>query len=380
MKFRKVLGLSLGFLGLLIPGLAQASDQANRNDYIVVFRDDASPKAEIAAVASLGGRIFFTYDAALQGVAVNLPSAAIEGLRNRPGIESVELDGLVMTQDSQQGATWGLDRIDQRDLPLNGTYNFDFTGTYGSTNRVDAYIIDTGIRSDHKEFVGRIAKGYTAINDRRGTEDCNGHGTHVAGTVGGTTYGVAKQVRLTPVRVLDCRGSGSWSGVVAGIDWVVRQHASGVPAVANMSLGGSASSSIDSAVASLVADGVTVVVAAGNSNVDACTTSPARTPSAVTVGATTSNDSRASFSNFGTCLDIFAPGTSITSAWSTSSTATNTISGTSMASPHVAGVVALLLAEGQTDPVSILIGRATVGKVIGGGTGSPDRLLYSLRN
>ena len=202
-------------------------------------------------------------------------------------------------------------------------------------------MIDTGIRASHQEFAGRIGNGFTAITDGQGTNDCNGHGTHVAGTTGGTTYGVAKQVTLHPVRVLSCSGSGSNSGVIAGVDWVTANHVK--PAVANMSLGGGVSTALDNAVQNSIAAGVSYAVAAGNSNANACNYSPARAANAVTVGSTTSSDARSSFSNFGTCVDLFAPGSSITSAWYTSNTATNTISGTSMASPHVAGALALYL-------------------------------------
>jgi subtilisin family serine protease len=236
------------------------------------------------------------------------------------------------------------------------------------------------VRATHQEFTGRMGSGFTAISDGRGTDDCNGHGTHVAGTAGGTTYGVAKQVTIHAVRVLSCSGSGSTSGVIAGVDWVTQNRVE--PAVANMSLGGGASTALDSAVASSIAAGVDYAIAAGNSNANACNSSPARVAAANTVGATTSTDARASFSNFGTCLDIFAPGASITSAWSTSNTATNTISGTSMASPHVAGAIALYL---QTSPgaspstvTQALVSNATTGKVTNAGSGSPNRLLYSL--
>ena len=203
-----------------------------------------------------------------------------------------------------------------------------------------AYIIDTGIRTTHSQFGGRAISGYDAIDGALPAADCNGHGTHVAGTVGGSTYGVAKAVSLVAVRVLNCSGSGSTSGVIAGIDWVTGNHQAGQPAVANMSLGGGASSSLDTAVRNSIADGVTYALAAGNDNTNACNSSPARTAEALTVGSTTSSDARSSFSNYGTCVDIFAPGSSITSAWHTSDTATNTISGTSMAAPHVAGAAA----------------------------------------
>lgn len=357
-----------------------ANGQVERENYIVGFKQSFDSKLEEAAVISAGGRVLKRYESVFSGIAVSLPVVAIDAIRSRPGVEFVELDGLVSTMATQGGATWGLDRIDQKGLPLNSTYTYNFTGVLASMAPIDVYVIDTGIRSDHAEFTGRVAKGFSSVNDRRGTEDCNGHGTHVSGTIGGTTYGVAKQVRLIPVRVLDCRGSGTWSGVIAGLDWVASAHQPGVAAVANMSLGGGGSASLDRAVEAVVADGVTVVVAAGNSNVDACTTSPARVPAVLTVGASTSGDGRASFSNFGSCLDIFAPGVSITSAWNTSRTATNILSGTSMASPHVAGVAALLLSEGVGDVAGTLLSRATTGAVGGAGIGSPNRLVYSLAN
>ncbi len=375
---RVVLAALFGIVATWLPSQVSASSDEARKDYIIVFSDRGNPAAERAAIAGLGGRIFFTYENVFNGVAVSLPEAALNGLKNRPGIELIEADGEVTTQETQLGATWGLDRIDQRDLPLNSTFNYGATGA-----GVDAYIIDTGILATHKQFSNRVTSfGFSSIKDRRGTSDCNGHGTHVAGTVGGTTYGVAKAVRLIPVRVLDCRGSGTWSGVVAGMDWVVSNHQAGKPAVANMSLGGGVSATVDSAVQRMIDDGVVVVVAAGNSNLDACNYSPARAASALTVGATTSTDARASYSNFGKCLDIFAPGSGITSAWHTSTTAINTISGTSMASPHVAGVAALVWSEGVattvSDVVAQVIGRSTPNKVTSPGSESPNRLLYSL--
>ena len=273
----------------------------------------------------------------------------------------------------QASAPWGLDRIDQADLPLNGSYSYASEGS-----GVTAYVVDTGVLPTHVDFGGRVRAGYDAFNGD--TVDCNGHGTHVAGTIGGATYGVAKAVSLVAVRVLDCAGSGTLSGVVAGIDWAVGDHASG-PAVMNLSLGGNASSSLDAAVDRAIMDGITVVVAAGNSNVDACTVSPARASNAVTVGATTTSDTRASFSNFGSCLDLFAPGASILSTYSTSTTATATLSGTSMASPHVAGAAARILgADGSLRPdqvASALVASATVNKVTNAGTNSPNRLLYA---
>ena len=348
--------------------------------YIVVFRESvADPTAEAAALARAeGGQLHFTYTRALKGFAATLPDAAVARLRSHPNVAFVEQDQVVLLQQSLQletQATWGLDRIDQVDLPLDTVYSYGATGL-----NVTAFIIDTGIRADHVEFTGRVLPGYTAVSDGNGTSDCNGHGTHVSGTVGGTTWGVAKQVALVPVRVLDCRGSGSFSGVIAGVDWVAANSLR--PAVANMSLGGGFSSSINAAVAGAVTHGVTMVVAAGNSSADACNYSPASEPSALTVGATTSTDARASYSNFGNCLDLFAPGSSITSAWYTSPTATNTISGTSMASPHVAGAAALVLQSNpDASPAAVgafLTGHATANHVASAGTGSPNLLLFSL--
>ncbi|QBX56565.1 S8 family peptidase [Nocardioides seonyuensis] len=348
--------------------------------YIVVFDKDASTKGMRTAKAetrSAGAQVTHTYSTVLDGFAAKLPAEALNGLRNNPHVAYIEPDMPVQAAETQSPATWGIDRIDQRSLPLSNSYTFTQSGA-----GVTAYIIDTGIRTAHAEFSGRAVSGYTAINDGRGSDDCNGHGTHVAGTVGGETYGVAQDVRLVAVRVLDCNGSGSNSGVIAGVDWVTQNHAAGSPAVANMSLGGGISTALDSAVNNSIADGVTYALAAGNdSGANACNGSPSRVAAGLTVGSTTSTDARSSFSNIGSCLDLFAPGSSITSAWHTSNSATNTISGTSMATPHVAGAAALYL---QTNPgasaatvASALIGNATTGKVTNAGTGSPNRLLYT---
>ena len=347
--------------------------------YIVVFKpavgNPAAEAANLVRAAGPGAQLLHSYTAALKGFAATLPDQALAGLRNNPLVDYIEQDQTVSLTQVESNATWGLDRIDQADRPLDLLYHYNGTGA-----GVTAFIIDTGIRADHVEFTGRVKTGYTAINDGRGTDDCNGHGTHVSGTVGGTTWGVAKQVALTPVRVLDCRGSGSWSGVIAGIDWVASSTAR--PAVANMSLGGGLSSSVNAAVAGAVNKGVTMVVAAGNSNANACNYSPSSEPSALTVGATTSGDVRASYSNYGSCVDIFAPGSSITSAWNTGSSATNTISGTSMASPHVTGVAALVSQANPTAAPSavgaFVVTNASANKLTSTGTGSPNLLLFSL--
>ena len=368
----KVVGISLAMLASLLVATANAAQPAG--DYIVIFDNQANEQSEAAKLKAQGANVSFTYSNAFKGLAGTFNSAQLAALQRNPRVKSIEADAVVTASVTQTSATWGIDRIDQTNLPLSTTYSYTATGS-----GVKAYVIDTGIYAANSEFEGRVIAGFNAIKDRNGTNDCNGHGTHVAGTIGGKTFGVAKKVSLVPVRVLDCRGSGTNSGVIAGIDWVIKNHAAGEPAVANMSLGGGVSSAIDTAVANLVADGVVVAVAAGNSNVDACTASPARAPLAITVGATGSNDGRASYSNFGSCLDIFAPGSSITSAWIKSTTATNTISGTSMASPHVAGVAALYLSTAPTKTTSEvaawITANAVPGVVISAGTGSPNLLL-----
>jgi len=360
--------------------------------YIVVYKDSAdvlpslqalqaalesgvslqSQTAELQTLGLAGVRLQRVYTAALKGLAASLSDAQVSALRADPRVAYLEADQVMEASTTQNNATWGLDRIDRRNLPLNGTYTYTATGA-----GVNAYIIDTGIRTSHSDFGGRARVGYDAIGGNG--QDCNGHGTHVAGTVGGSTYGVAKGVTLYAVRVLDCSGSGSTSGVIAGVDWVTRNHVK--PAVANMSLGGGASTALDTAVNNSISAGVTYAIAAGNSNRDACKYSPARVSAAITVGATTSSDVRASYSNYGSCVDLFAPGSSITSDWYTSDTATNTISGTSMATPHVAGVAALYLQGNPgASPAAVqnaLVSNATAGVLSSVGRNSPNLLLFT---
>jgi subtilisin family serine protease len=362
--------------------LFKKGERAIPGQYIVVLNDEAAgslgqfsfaQQAADVLVSAYGGRMKQVFKHAINGYAAEMTEAEAVALSEDPRVAFVEEDGIMRASVTQTGATWGLDRIDQRDRPLNGTYNYNWTGS-----GVRAYIIDTGIRTSHTQFGGRASAVYDAFGGNG--QDCNGHGTHVAGTVGGSTYGVAKSAMLRAVRVLDCNGSGSTSGVIAGVDWVTANRI--LPAVANMSLGGGASSALDTAVNNSINSGVTYAIAAGNSNVDACTQSPARVAAAITVGSTTSTDARSSFSNFGTCVDIFAPGSSITSSWSTSDTATNTISGTSMASPHVAGAAALYKqAVPSASPATIrnaLVNNSTTNRITSVGTGSPNRLLYTL--
>lgn len=398
---RKLSAISFAVLAGLTSVNAQAakilsveSNKAIDDQYIVVFTTpsvlNVKDSKAVAAFANKQAKalqnkhnvsITKEFGGVLNGVVINASAKQLKGLLNNPNIDYIEQDQVVTVTPAitasgdQASPTWGLDRVDQRNLPLNSNYHYDFDGT-----GVTAYVIDTGVRISHNEFGNRASHGYDFVDNDNDATDCNGHGTHVAGTIGGGEYGVAKNVNIVGVRVLGCNGSGSYSGVISGIDWV-KNNASG-PSVANMSLGGGVSQAVDDAVNNAVASGVSFVVAAGNDNSNACNYSPARAANAITVGSTTSSDARSSFSNYGNCLDIYAPGSSITSAWYNSDTSTNTISGTSMAAPHVAGAVALYLDENpslspsQID--SLLSQRSSKGKVSNPQSGSPNELLYTL--
>jgi serine protease len=309
---------------------------------------------------------------ALQGGVFYLNKEDVEALRNDFRVAYVEKDQPVQLNLSQSDAGWGLDRTDQEDLPLDNLYESPQGGA-----AVNAYVIDTGVLVSHDDFQGRAQHGFDFVDNDNDATDCNGHGTHVAGTVGGAQYGVAKNVNIIGVRVLDCFGSGSFSDVIAGVEWVTVNHIK--PAVVNMSLGGPTSQAVDDAVKASIEAGVSYAVAAGNSSQDACSSSPARVARAITVGSSTNQDQRSSFSNYGSCLNIYAPGSDIKSAWYNSNTASNTISGTSMAAPHVAGVVALYLAQNpQAGPDEVreaLVSNAQVNKLSDVRSGSPNLLL-----
>ncbi|MBI3687063.1 MAG: S8 family peptidase [Actinobacteria bacterium] len=348
--------------------------------YLVLLKDSATPKSATALTATsltgtYGGRVVNTWQHAAHGFSARMNADQASRLAADPRVAYVQADAEVHALATQTNPpSWGLDRIDQRNLPLDASYSYSTTAS-----NVHAYIVDTGIRTSHSTFGGRASVGTDVIGDGQNGQDCNGHGTHVAGTVGGAEYGVAKGVSLVAVRVLDCNGSGTTSGVVTGVNWVAANAIK--PAVANMSLGGGPDTTLDTAVRNAITSGVTFGIASGNSNANACNYSPARVAEAITVNASDISDNRASFSNYGTCTDIFAPGVNITSSWNTSDTATNTISGTSMATPHVVGAAALYLA---TNPAatpaqvqSAMVAAATPNKIVNPGTGSPNLLLYT---
>ncbi len=369
--------------------LANATLAATQR-YIIEFTEGTTSTAEATAHAQRGMAVQNILSNVFPGEVIDLTASQVKSLRLNPRVLSIEADTPVSAETMQSPATWGLDRIDQPQLPLSNSYSYDRTGA-----GVKAYVVDSGILASHTDFGGRVSNGFSYYGKSQFEEggkcstpkaskevpaystDEDGHGTHVAGILGGTTYGVAKGVTLIPVRVLDCKGGGFASSIVAGLDFVVRDHVAGTPAVANLSIGMSVSDDVDKAVNATIADGVTVAVAAGNSNKDACNSSPSRVPNALTVAAIDSADTRASWSNYGSCVDLFAPGVSITSDYKDGKTVL--MSGTSMATPHVAGAAALLLEATPTaTPAQIssaLIAQSVPDVVRDGGSNSPNRLL-----
>ena len=352
--------------------------EAVPGQYIVVFQNSVADPASVATelVNTAGGSLLHVYTSAIKGFAARLPAPAADALGRNPLVASVEGDQVMRADVTQSmnanGDPWGLDRIDQNALPLSRTYTYTSTGA-----GVHAYIIDTGIWTLHPEFGGRATNVFDAYHATG--EDCNGHGTHVAGTIGAATYGVAKGVSLHGVRVLSCVGVGLNSDVIAGVDWVTANHLN--PAVANMSLGGGKSPALDQAVTNLWNSGVFLAVAAGNDNVDACTESPSGAASVFTVAASEKTDAKASYSNWGTCVEAYAPGSAIVSTYLGGTTMS--LSGTSMATPHVVGVAALYKATFGDQPSasvsSWIISNSTSGVITGNVSGTPNRLLFKSR-
>lgn len=384
-------GLALLLL-FVAAGCSKPEQALDPKQYIVVFKKSAVRQAVKGAAAptdmrdtvrSLSGTLAkqhglqnarFVYSRVLQGGVFHLEEKQLEALRNDPRVAYIEKDQEVKVRAVQSTPVWGLDRLDQADLPLDSQYQHDEGGV-----PVNVYVIDTGVLASHSQFDGRAQSGYDLVDKDADATDCDGHGTHVAGSIGSALYGVAKNVKIFGVRVLNCSGSGSYAGVIAGIEWVAANHIK--PAVANMSLGGNGSKAVDDAVSAGIQAGVTFVVAAGNSSRDACSYSPARVPAAITVGASDAADKRARFSNFGPCIDVFAPGVNIDSLGIKNITDLDTMSGTSMASPHVAGVAALYLSRHPdatpAEVAAAVIAGSVDGRIADPGAGSPNKLANS---
>ena len=372
------LALLMAVLALTVGPLSPSPATAgtDRRSYLVRFTDGVDPHREAASLGPLTPRVRRVFENVFNGAQIELTDAEASDLRSDPRVAAVEPDQPVSAAATQTNPTWGLDRIDQRPVPLSGTYSYPDEGGAGVT----AYVIDTGIRSDHVDFAGRVAPGMTVFNDGRGTEDCNGHGTHVAGTLGGSRYGVAKAVTLVPVRILNCHGGGAASGIIAALEWIVGHHVPGTPAVVNMSFGNFNFSAVRGPIVEAFQAGLSIVVAAGNSAIDACGVVP-NSLQTIIVGASDSTDTVADFSNQGPCVDVFAPGVGITSAFPSSSTDTRTFSGTSGAAPHVAGAVAVLRGQNPLlspwDVQQAIVAAATPGVLKNVNADTPNRLLYS---
>ncbi len=377
------------FVNAQINGKFKKSKDAIPNRFIVVLNKDRNVFSEAVPsplqtdrvqrmsrdlTTAYGGRVDRTFSFAIQAFSIEMTPEQALRLSQDTRVKYVEEDFIVRKNETQTNPPLGLDRIDQRNLPLNQTYTYTTTGA-----GVHVYVMDSGIRATHTEFTGRLGNGTDAVNDGQNGNDCDGHGTHVAGTIAGTKYGVAKNATLHNVRVLGCDGSSTGSSILTGMDWVSANRIQ--PAVVNMSLGGGYSSTFNTVIGNAVNQGITYVVSAGNDNNDACDKSPASAPEAITVGSTTVADNRSSFSNYGVCVDIFAPGSQILSSWNTSDTATQFLQGTSMAAPHVTGVIARFLETNPTASPTLIansvINSATNGVISDAGPGSPNRLLFA---